>query len=167
MRLAERCGLGRLVAEKVKLPGGKNGAGAAPGAKVVGIVGGMAAGADSIEDFHVLRHGAMPAVFEGIRASSTPGTFLRAFTHGHALQLHAVHRRFLGELAAHTPLLPGADTMAFSDVDSTHKRVYGRAKQCPEYGRFKGIRTLPLLAAVCTPYSRPVRLTYLHLEVAS
>ena len=28
------------------------------------------------------------------------GSFLRSFTHGHALQLHAVHRRFLGELAA-------------------------------------------------------------------
>ncbi|WP_326809833.1 hypothetical protein OIE62_39645 [Streptomyces scopuliridis] len=48
MRLAERCGLGRLVTEKVKLPGGKNGAGAAPGAKVACIVGGMAAGAYSM-----------------------------------------------------------------------------------------------------------------------
>ncbi len=39
-------------------------------------------------------------------APSTLGTFLHAFTHGHALQLHAVHRRFLATLAAHTPLLP-------------------------------------------------------------
>ncbi|MEE1806211.1 IS1380 family transposase [Streptomyces sp. BE133] len=157
MRLAERCGLSRLVAEKVKLPGAGNGAGAAADAKVTSIVGGMAAGADSIDDLHLLRHGAMPAVFDGIRAPSTLGTFLRAFTHGHALQLHAVHRRFLGALAAHTPLLPGAGVMAFIDVDSTHKRVYGRAKQGAEYGRFKGIRTLhPLLATICTPHSRPV-----------
>ncbi|MFE4802056.1 IS1380 family transposase [Streptomyces sp. NPDC056708] len=157
MRLAERCGLSRLVAEKVKLTGAKNGAGAAADAKVTSIVGGMAAGADSIDDLHVLRHGAMPAVFAGVRAPSTLGTFLRAFTHGHALQLHAVHRRFLAALAAHTPLLPGSDEMAFIDVDSTHKRVYGRAKQGAEYGRFKGIRTLhPLLATVCTPQSRPV-----------
>ncbi|GAA1930111.1 hypothetical protein [Streptantibioticus ferralitis] len=42
-------------------------------------------------------------MFAGIRAPSTLGTFLRAFTHGHALQLHAVHRRFPGALAAHTP----------------------------------------------------------------
>ncbi|MGW3782406.1 IS1380 family transposase [Streptomyces sp. NPDC005091] len=85
------------------------------------------------------------------------GTFLRAFTHGHALQLHAVHRRFLAALAAHTPLLPGSGEKAFIDVDSTHKRVYGRAKQGAEYGRFKGIRTLhPLLATVCTPHARPV-----------
>ncbi|WP_413751807.1 IS1380 family transposase [Streptomyces sp. R-74717] len=157
MRLAERCGLSRLTAQKVKLTGAGNGAGAAADAKVTSIVGGMAAGADSIDDLHLLRHGAMPAVFDGIRAPSTLGTFLRAFTHGHALQLHAVHRRFLGALAAHTPLLPGAGVTAFIDVDSTHKRVYGRTKQGAEYGRFKGIRTLhPLLATICTPHSRPV-----------
>ncbi|MFE4958226.1 transposase [Streptomyces sp. NPDC056653] len=141
----------------MKLTGARNGAGAAADAKVTSIVGGMAAGADSIDDLHVLRHGAMPAVFAGARAPSTLGTFLRAFTHGHALQLHAVHRRFLAALAAHTPLLPGSDELAFIDVDSTHKRVYGRTKQGAEYGRFKGIRTLhPLLATVCTPQSRPV-----------
>ncbi|MFF1569935.1 IS1380 family transposase [Streptomyces sp. NPDC058293] len=157
LRLAERCGLSRLVTEKARLTGAKNGAGAAADAKVTGIVAGMASGADSIDDLAMLRHGAMPAVFGGIRAPSTLGTFLRSFTHGHALQLHAVHRRFLAELAAHTPLLPGAGEVAFVDVDSTHKRVYGRTKQGAEYGRFKGIRTLhPLLATVCTPQSRPV-----------
>ncbi len=157
MRLAERCGLSRLVAEKVKLTGAKNGAGAAADAKVTSILGGMVAGADSIDDLDVLRHGAMPAVFGGVRAPSTLGTFPRAFTHGHALQLHAVHRRFLAALAARTPLLPGAGQKAFIDADSTHKRVYGRTKQGAEYGRFKGIRTLPpLLATICTPNSRPL-----------
>lgn len=106
MRLAERCGLARPVADKAKLGGAKNGAGAAADAKVASIVGGMAAGADSIDDQGVLRQGAMPTLFGQIRAPSTLGTFLRAFTHGHALQLHAVHRRFLAQLAAHTPLLP-------------------------------------------------------------
>jgi Transposase DDE domain group 1 len=157
VRLAERCGLSRLVAEKVKLTGAKNGAGAGADAKVMSIVAGMAAGADSIDDLDVLRHGAMPVLFSGVRAPSTLGTFLRAFTHGHALQLHAVHRRFLAALAVHAPLLPGADQKAFIDVDSTHKRVYGRTKQGAEYGRFKGIRTLhPLLATICTPQARPV-----------
>ncbi|MFI9082111.1 IS1380 family transposase, partial [Streptomyces sioyaensis] len=113
LRLAERCGLSRLVAEKVKLTGARNGAGAAADAKVTSIVAGMAAGADSIEDLGGLRHGAMPTAFAGIRAPSTLGTFLRAFTHGHGLQLHAVHRTFLGELAAHTPLLPGSGEKAF------------------------------------------------------
>jgi hypothetical protein len=155
MRLAERCGLPGLVAQRVKLSA-SNGAGAAADAKVTSIVARMVAGADSIDDLDVLRHGSMPAVFNGIRASSTLGTFLRAFTHGHAFQLHAVHRRFLGALAAHAPLLPGADQMAFIDVDSTHKRVYGRTRQGAEYGRFKGLRTLhPLPATICTPASRP------------
>lgn len=157
MRLAERCGLPPLVAERVRLAGAKNGAGASAPAKVMSIVAGMASGADSIDDLDVLRRGAMPALFGGFRAPSTLGTFLRAFTHGHTLQLHAVHRKFRAKAATQSPLLPGAGQMAFIDVDSTHKRVYGRAKQGAEYGRFKGIRTLhPLLAMVCTPNARPV-----------
>ncbi|MFJ8544160.1 hypothetical protein ACIRFH_19430 [Streptomyces sp. NPDC093586] len=66
-----------------------------------------------------------------------------------------MRRRFLGERAAHTPPLPGSDTMAFIDVGSTRERVYGRAKQGAEYGRFQGIRPLhPLLARICAPHSR-------------
>jgi hypothetical protein len=57
IRLAERCGLAALVAAKVKLTGAKNGAGTAAEAKVMSIVGGMAAGADSIDDLDILRHG--------------------------------------------------------------------------------------------------------------
>jgi hypothetical protein len=72
------------------------------------LVGGMAAGADSIDDMDRLRHGAMGRLFSGVRAPSTLGSFLRSFTHGHVKQLHAVARRFLPELARHTPLLPGA-----------------------------------------------------------
>lgn len=112
MRLAERCGLSDLVTQKVKPTGTTNGAGAAADAKISSIVAGMAAGADSIDDLRVSRHGAMPAVFGGIRAPSTLGTFLRAFTHGHALQLHAAHRRFLAALAARSSRdrLPGRRT---------------------------------------------------------
>ncbi|NIY69304.1 hypothetical protein [Streptomyces malaysiensis] len=54
MRLAERCGLARLVADMVKLTGAKNSAGAAADAKVTSIVAGMVAGADSIND--LVRH---------------------------------------------------------------------------------------------------------------
>ncbi|MFJ9113079.1 transposase [Streptomyces sp. NPDC102283] len=157
MRLAERCGLSRLAAAEVKLSRAKNSAGAAADTKITGLVAGMVAGADSIDDLDVLRHGAMPTLFGGIRAPSTLGTSLRAFTHGHARQLHAVQRKFLAELTAHAPLLPGSGAKAFIDVDSTHKRVYGRTKQGAEYGRFKGIRTLhPLIGTLCTPTSRPV-----------
>ncbi|GAA1927706.1 hypothetical protein GCM10009716_39580 [Streptomyces sodiiphilus] len=47
--------------------------------------------------------------------------------------------------------------MAFVDVDPTHRRVFGRAKQGAEVGRFKGVRTLhPILATLSTPLARPV-----------
>ncbi|GAA4099962.1 hypothetical protein GCM10022214_76470 [Actinomadura miaoliensis] len=55
-----------------------------------------------------------------------------------------MHRRLP---AAHVPLLPGAGQVAFIDIDSTHQRVFGRAKQGAQSGRFKGVSTLhPLLA---------------------
>jgi hypothetical protein len=37
----------------------------------------MAAGADSIADMDVLRHGAMSTLFEGVQAPSTLGSHLR------------------------------------------------------------------------------------------
>jgi len=43
------------------------------------LVAGMAAGADSIDDMDVLRHGAMPDLFDGVRAPSTLGSFLRVY----------------------------------------------------------------------------------------
>src|SRR5438045_1993748 len=77
---------------------------------------------------------------------STLGTFLRSFTHRHNRQQHAVHRRFLANLATATDLLPGAAEMTYVDIDPSHVRVYGSKKQGAEYGRLKGKRTLhPLL----------------------
>jgi hypothetical protein len=61
----------------------------------------MAAGADSIEDMALLRHGGMGKVFTGAYAPSTPGSFLRAFTFGHVRQVDAVASRLL--LAAAKP----------------------------------------------------------------
>lgn len=39
-----------------------------PGVKVASVVAGMVAGADSIDDLAVIRHGALPVLFGGIRA---------------------------------------------------------------------------------------------------
>ncbi len=45
----------------------------------------------------------------------------------------------------------------FVDLDSTHRQVYGYAKQGAAVGRLKGKKTLhPLLATACTPIGRPV-----------
>ncbi len=86
---------------------------------------GWSRGADSIDDLGLLRHGAMPALFGGVRAPSTLGSFLRSFTWGNARQVEKVSRLMLAELARRAPLLPGKDAVAFVDIDSMHKRVYG------------------------------------------
>ncbi|GAA4847642.1 IS1380 family transposase [Kitasatospora terrestris] len=157
VRLAERVGLPGLVEDRLRIDGAGNSGGANPAAKVMTLVAAMCAGADSIDDTGRLRHGAMGRLFRGVRAPSTLGTFLRSFTRGHNRQLHAVHRDFLARLATATPLLPGLDRVAFVDVDPTHRRVHGRAKQGAEAGRFKGVRTLhPVLATLSTPTARPV-----------
>ena len=51
------------------------------------MVAGMLAGADSIDDLDVLRHGGMRRVLSEVRAPSTLGTFLRSFSFGHVRQL--------------------------------------------------------------------------------
>ena len=123
----------------------------------------MAAGAGSIDDMDVLRHGAMPGLFDGVRAPSTLGSFLRSFTWGNVRQLDAVGRRMLAELAAAAPLLPGGEVLAFIDMDSMQKRVYGHAKQGAGFGHTKIqgktvlVRGLNALAAVIsTPLAAPV-----------
>jgi hypothetical protein len=117
----------------------------------------MAAGADSIEDIDRLRRAGNGLLFDGIRAPSTLGTFLRAFTHGHVQQLNRVLRESLVALAARVDLLPGSEQVVFVDLDSTHRQVYGYAKQGAAVGRHKGKKTLhPLIAAISTPISRPV-----------
>ncbi len=160
MALAERAALGDLAGEHVRVrqPCGVN----AP-VKIGCLVAGMIAGADSIDDMGLLRHGAMGVLFGGVRAPSTLGSFLRSFTWGNVLQLQKVHREFLAGLAARAPLLPGADVLAFVDIDSQQKRVYGHAKQGAAFGFTKIggqgllVRGLNVLAAsICTPLAAPV-----------
>ena len=134
MALAGRADLSALTAAHVR-PGGD--AAANPALKVACLVAGMAAGADSIDDMGLLRHGAMETVFGGIRAPSTLGSFLRTFTWGNVRQLGKVHREFLTALAGQAPLLPGAETLTFIDIDSTQERVYGYAKQGAAFGHAK------------------------------
>jgi hypothetical protein len=155
--LAEAVGLPGLVADRVKIKDAGNAAGANPASKVMTLVAGMAAGADSVADMDRLRLGAMDVLFDGVRAPSTLGTFLRSFTHGHVRQLESVHRQVLTRLAAVAPLLPGADRIAFLDLDSTHRRVFGYAKQGAAVGRLKGKKTLhPLASVLSTPLCAPV-----------
>ncbi|MHB1595610.1 MAG: IS1380 family transposase [Streptosporangiaceae bacterium] len=160
MSLAERAGLFTLAREHVTVAGP---CAASAEAKIGCLVAGMAAGADSIDDMDVLRHGAMPGLFDGLRAPSTLGSFLRSLTFGNVRQLGKVSRLLLAELARRADLLPGADALAFADVDSMQRRVYGHAKQGAAFGHTKIqgktvlVRGLNALAAtVCTPQAASV-----------
>jgi Transposase DDE domain group 1 len=160
MALAGRAGLADLVAEHVT-PGGECGVNAH--LKVPCLVAGMAAGADSIDDMDMLRHGAMDRLFGGIRAPSTLGSHLRSYTWGNVSQLEKAGREFLAELARQAPLLPAAETLAFIDIDSMQKRVYGHHKQGAKFGHTKIqgksllVRGLNALAAtISTPIAAPV-----------
>jgi len=152
-QLAERAGLQQLVGDHVHLvkPGGVN-----AHLKISSLVAGMVAGADSIDDMALLRHGAMRKLFTGIRAPSTLGTFLRSFTFGHVRQLDAVASRLLINLARRLPLLPGAAELTYVDVDDTLRQTYGYAKQGAGrgYTAVKGLNAL--LAIVSTPTGSPV-----------
>ena len=160
MALAQRAGLAGLAGEQVRIarPCGVNAA-----VKVPCLVAGMIGGADSIDDLGLLRHGAMGMLFGGVRAPSTLGSFLRSFTWGNVLQLGKVSRLLLGELARRAPLLPEASVLAFVDIDSQQKRVYGHKKQGAGFGHTKIqgksllVRGLnALVATVSTPLGAPV-----------
>ena len=88
--LADRLGIEETVNESVWLDPRAPGA-ALPGRKVMSLVHGMVAGADSIDDMNVLRAGSTGLILgHRVMAPSTLGTFLRAFTFGHVRQLDRV-----------------------------------------------------------------------------
>jgi hypothetical protein len=152
MRLAGAAGLDALADRLLSVPTDK---GANAGGKVFALVAGMVAGADSIDDMALLRHGAMRTLFTRPYAPSTLGSFLRAFTFGHVRQLDAVACRFLTGLAASSPLLD-VDGLVLVDVDDTIVEVHGYAKQAAGFG-YSGVRGLNvLLATVTTSTSAPV-----------
>ena len=70
LALADRAGLRRLADEQLTVPTDR---GATAGLKVASLVAGMAAGADSIDDMALLRHGGLGRVFARAYAPSTLG----------------------------------------------------------------------------------------------
>ena len=157
MRLADTAALATLAQHQVTVPGDK---GANAGAKITTLIAGMVAGADSINDMDLLRHGGMSRLFDRIYAPSTLGSFLRAFTFGHVRQLDAVASRFLINLAVQAPaLVPAPATTSgyvFVDVDDTIIEVHGHQKQGAGFG-YSGVRGLnALLATATTKDSAPV-----------
>lgn len=154
LALARSAGLQELAQHHLSVPTDK---GANAGMKVTSLVAGMIAGADSIDDMALLRHGGMGRVFTGAYAPSTLGSFLRSFTFGHVRQLDAVASRFLGRLADQAPLIAsGTGERVMIDIDDTIVEVHGYAKQGSGYG-YSGVRGLnALLATATTKTSAPV-----------
>jgi hypothetical protein len=159
LALAGYAGLPDLLAGAQ--PAGPCGANAVT--KAMCLVAGMTAGADSIEDMDLLRDGAMEAVFGGVRAPSTLGSFLRAFTWGNVRQLDRAHRGLTAALAEDPQLLAGRGELAFIDIDSTQERVYGYQKEGAAFGHakvqgksllLKGLN--PLISVISTPLAAPV-----------
>jgi hypothetical protein len=124
LALAQGCRLGDLVAAKLtfKAAGGVNAA-----VKVPALVAGMVAGADSIADMDLLRHGGIAGLFAGIRAPSTLGTLLRAFIFGHVRELDSVAAAFLVNPAGSTPLLATVSTPVAAPVIAAARLRRGAA----------------------------------------
>jgi Transposase DDE domain group 1 len=141
--LAERLGVEQLVNDSVWLDPRAAGA-ALPGRKVMSLVHGMLAGADSIDDMNVLRAGSTGLVLgHTVMAPSTLGTFLRAFTFGHVRQLDHVLDESLRR-AWEAGAGPGAERLVI-DVDSFVGEVHGYKKQGASYGYTKQLGYHPAL----------------------
>ena len=154
LRLARSAALEELARDRLSVPTDK---GSNAGGKVTALVAGMLAGADSIDDMNLLRHGGMGRLFHRTYAPSTLGSFLREFRFGHVRQLDAVASRLLANLAVDTPLLQvRAGERVMVDLDDTIIEVHGYLKQGAGFG-YSGVRGLnALLATASTTSSAPV-----------
>ena len=157
MALAQKAGLPALAEDRLAVTTTGADKGANPAPKLATLVAGMAAGADSIDDMNILRHGGMKHLFDRVYAPSTLGSFLRSFAFGHVRQLDAISSRFLTNLNAHTPLLPtnqdsAQASMIFVDVDDTVIDVHSASKQGAGFG-YQGSRGLNALLATASTAS--------------
>jgi Transposase DDE domain group 1 len=142
--LADRLGIEELVNESVWLDPRAPGA-CLPGRKVMSLVHGILAGADSIDDMNVLRAGSTGLVLgHRVMAPSTLGTFLRAFTFGHVRQLDRVLDVALAR-AWEAGAGPG-DGPLVVDIDSFIGEVCGDQKHGAGYGYTHQLGYHPILA---------------------
>lgn len=144
--LGDRLGLAALLREHLTVPGS---AGANPDRKSLTVIHSLLAGGDCIEDVNALRAGSTGAVLgHRVAASSTVGTFLRAFGFGHARQLDAVTRRLLTRAVA-AGAHQGFSESVTVDIDSTLCETYGLGKDGARKVMRTGLRGYhPLLAVI-------------------
>jgi hypothetical protein len=138
--LAQRAGLGDLSGEHVRVC---HRCGVGAQVKVPCLVAGMIGGADSIDDLDLLRHGAMPALLEGIRTPSTLGSFLRSFTWGNARQAEKAGRAVAGGTGP-----PGA-AAARQGCAGVHRPLPAHSRPCPEIGEERSWSSSPGVQRRC------------------
>jgi hypothetical protein len=140
--LTQKLGLAELIDARLRLA--RHGANSAT--KALTVIGSMLAGGDSIDDVALLDVGAGRALFDGYRAPSTIGTWLRDFRWSNARQLDAVTRELLARLwaAGAGPDDPAGPLTI--DLDSTICEVRGRDKQGAGFGYTKRRGYHPQLA---------------------
>ena len=156
--LAQRLELAGLVDQRLRLA--RHGSNS--GAKALSVIGSMLAGGDSIDDVAVLRAGAAGSLFDGTRAPSTVGSWLRAHKWSNVGQLDAISRELLERLWQ-----AGAGPQDLSapltiDLDSTIVQVHGRAKQGAAFGYTNGLLGVSRLP----PAARDVRADRAGTDVA-
>src|ERR1700710_5209 len=92
--LAQKIGLAELIEQRVRLARhGANG-----GTKALTVIGSMLLGGASAADTALLQAGATSELFDQLRAPSTIGSWLRAFTWSNVREFDAVTRQLLGRL---------------------------------------------------------------------
>jgi hypothetical protein len=144
--LGQHLGLEELFDEQVDL-GGHHG-GANVGRKAMTLVASALMGGDCIDDADALRAGGTDEVLgHRVAAPSTLGTFMRAFTWGHARQMDAV----LGEALKRgwaAGAGPGEQSLTI-DLDSTICETYGLLKAGGSKFTYNHVRGYhPLVAVV-------------------
>lgn len=117
-------------------------------AKALTVIGSALAGGDCIDDVAALGAGATRRLFDGVRAPSTVGTWLRSFIWAQVRQLDAVTRILLARAWA-AGLGPDLDADLTIDIDSTVVETYGLAKQGAQRFAYTGVRGYhPLIASL-------------------
>ena len=147
--LAEHLGLGTLLRQHVRLGQVKNSAGANPQIKAMTVIAAVLAGGEYIDDVKALKAGGGASVLGfAPAAASTTGSFLRAFTAGHARQLDAVAEDLV-QRAWDVGAGPKEPEVKL-DLDSTVIETYGLQKQgAKDFTYKKGKRGYhPLLAVL-------------------
>ena len=150
--LAQTLGVEQVINDRVDLSGRVGGANT--GIKAMTVISALLAGAEWIDDVDVLRAGSSELVCgHEVRAPSTIGVWLRAFSWGHVRQLDAA----AGDVLARAWAAgggPARDEPVVVDLDSTLCQTYGLGKQGGWKVNRDGARGYHPLVAVIDGYDQ-------------